>query len=103
VRVFGVIGVPPPQVVDLVSLGLSEKQAKERERFPPRPIGCLSMAEQDLLVFKGQRNGYVHLDLLPADQVKDAPRGTLPAAEGSHEDIGVENGVCSSDDKRGSL
>jgi len=45
VRVFGVVGVPPPQVVDPVTIGLLEKQANKRERLSPRPAGRLSMVE----------------------------------------------------------
>ena len=92
--VIGVIGVPPPQVVDFVSPGFSEKQAEKRKRFPPRPTGFFSMAKQDLLVFKGERNGHVHLDLFQAHQVEDAPGGALSAAEGGHQDVCVENGLC---------
>jgi hypothetical protein len=61
------------------------------------------MAEQDLLVFEGKRNGHVHLDLVPPHEVKNAPGGTSSATESDHKDIGVENGVCSSDDRTSGL
>ena len=97
VRVLRILGVSPLQVVDLMALGLPEKQADKRERFSPRPAGGLPVAEQDLLVFEHERNGHVHPDLFLAHQVKDPSGGALPAAEGGHEDIGIEDGVCSSD------
>ena len=61
------------------------------------------MAEQDLLVFESERNSHMHLDLVPPHEVKNAPGGASSAAEGGHEDIGVENSVCSSDDRKSGL
>jgi hypothetical protein len=45
----------------------------------------------------------VHLDLFSAHKIEDAPGGASPAAESGHEDIGVEDGVCSSDDEKSGL
>ncbi len=93
-RVFRVVGVLPPQVAGLVAPGPSEKQAEERERLPPRPTGGFPVAEQDLLIFEGERNSHVHPDLFPVHQVKDVPGGALSTTKGSHQDVGVKNGFC---------
>lgn len=81
-------------------LSFPNQETQECQGLTARPSSYVAVPQEHILVFERQGNRYMHLDLVPAHQIKDAPGGSSSAAERGDKDIGVEDRIGDVNDRK---